>query len=170
MENENALRIFTISAKSLDALNNLLKDYNNYLKKYKELNLSDICYTANTGRGHYSYRVALTVKNIDELKKKIEEIVILGLESINDVYYGYFKSVPANKEKKQEGEITEADIRDFSREVSSKLEEYILSNKENENILKNICKLYSQGADVDFEELYKNEKRNKVSLPVYPFG
>ena len=37
-------------------------------------------------------------------------------------------------------------------------------------ILQQICTLYIEGADIDFERLYAGEKRKRVSLPTYSFN
>ncbi|MDN8842668.1 ketoacyl-synthetase C-terminal extension domain-containing protein, partial [Staphylococcus aureus] len=47
--------IFTLSAKTENSLMKLIKEYNEFFKKGTQKNVKHICYTANTGRGHYGY-------------------------------------------------------------------------------------------------------------------
>jgi polyketide synthase PksN len=68
---DRPLHILTLSAKSPAALNALIASYQVFLDE-TDLNLADICYTANTGRNHEHYRVAIVAKNIAELKIKLQ--------------------------------------------------------------------------------------------------
>ncbi len=64
--------LLTISAKSKKSLIKLIDEY---IKNFKELRLLDkeeLCFTANTCRGHYKYRVALIFKDYDELFEKLQ--------------------------------------------------------------------------------------------------
>ena len=50
-------------------------------------------------------------------------------------------------------------IREFNRS----------DDNQNQVLLEELCRLYTQGAEVDWDELYRNVKCQKMSLPVYPF-
>lgn len=66
--------LFTLSAKSQVSLRQLIADYVCFLHRAGDLSLRDLCYTANTGRGHYRYRIALVVENLDDLRGKLERL------------------------------------------------------------------------------------------------
>ncbi len=56
----------------------------------------------------------------------------------------------------------------FSEEANSKLKYYNTVKKEDISILQSVCDLYIKGGDVNWDELYRGEKRSRVSIPVYP--
>ena len=55
------LHILTLSARSETALEQLISRYSHYLAENPEKSLADICHTANMGRAHMPYRVAVVV-------------------------------------------------------------------------------------------------------------
>jgi amino acid adenylation domain-containing protein len=67
---ERLLHMLTLSAKTEAALSELVQRYLLFLDQ-TSLQLSDICFTANTGRNHERYRIAAIAKDVDELKIKL---------------------------------------------------------------------------------------------------
>ncbi len=61
--------ILTVSAKNEDALNALASGYAAYLSQDNAPDIADICYTANTGRTHFTHRFAVVGKSKDEIKE-----------------------------------------------------------------------------------------------------
>ncbi|UCH96083.1 MAG: amino acid adenylation domain-containing protein, partial [Candidatus Aminicenantes bacterium] len=162
----NRQQILTLSSRSLPALKELIEKYRTFLEKNKKnngVNLRDICWTANTGRGHYNYRLALLIKNKQDLKHKLDKLEECDFtrEDMKDVFYGQFRIVPYNKKVKEKNDITEEERKQISEAVKRK----------NVDELGEIARLYVNGANLDWEKFYKNinEKYLKVSLPVYPF-
>jgi acyl transferase domain-containing protein/acyl carrier protein len=51
--------LLNLSAKTEKALRELVQRYINYLQSYPETSLADICFTANTGRSHWKYRLSI---------------------------------------------------------------------------------------------------------------
>ncbi len=68
---ERPLHLLTLSAKTETALDELVSSYENYIKTNLELGLANICYTANTGREHFSNRLAVIASNQEELATKL---------------------------------------------------------------------------------------------------
>jgi iturin family lipopeptide synthetase B len=58
--------ILTISAKNPTTLKKLCSALREYIKKNSFITPDDLCYTMNTGRGHYRYRLAVVGKNREE--------------------------------------------------------------------------------------------------------
>lgn len=140
------LELLTVSGKNKVVLTELLKKYEDYLQnEVSGYNLKDICYTANTGRGQYDYRVALLLKNKDDLKNKIRYLIDSDLKSDeeNGIFVGVCKS---------------------SKEIVNTKEPI-----EDYELIKQKAKFYVLGFDVNLEELYINHKCKRVSIPVYPF-
>ncbi|NEP50093.1 MAG: SDR family NAD(P)-dependent oxidoreductase, partial [Moorea sp. SIO3C2] len=65
--------LLTLSAKTEEALDELVSNYQNYLETNPELELADVCYTANTGRAQFNHRLAVIATNPQELTKKLLE-------------------------------------------------------------------------------------------------
>ncbi|MDP4146688.1 MAG: beta-ketoacyl synthase N-terminal-like domain-containing protein, partial [Bacillota bacterium] len=104
--------VFTLSAKNQNVLKELINNCNKEFSN-NELDLQSVCYTANAGRGHYSNRIALLVKNYKELKDKIKYLSQVDFNEINKfgVYYGEYKIVPNSKQTREKGEIDEGERR-----------------------------------------------------------
>ncbi|MUG91819.1 SDR family NAD(P)-dependent oxidoreductase [Scytonema sp. UIC 10036] len=71
---ERTSHILALSAKTQKALEELVNSYSNHLKNYPELALEDICHTANTGRAHFNYRLALMTSDKAELATKLSNL------------------------------------------------------------------------------------------------
>ncbi|MGK7893141.1 MAG: beta-ketoacyl synthase N-terminal-like domain-containing protein, partial [Xenococcus sp. (in: cyanobacteria)] len=69
--NERPCHLLTLSAKNESGLRDLVIQYQNYLQSNPNLALGDICYTANTGRSHFQYRLAISAESTDSLQEKL---------------------------------------------------------------------------------------------------
>lgn len=70
--------LFTLSAKTKDSLYNLMKRYELFFKKQEQSNLklSNICYTTNVGRDHFSdYRFCIVTNSIKHLIENLEHYI-----------------------------------------------------------------------------------------------
>ncbi|NER51880.1 MAG: type I polyketide synthase, partial [Symploca sp. SIO1A3] len=68
---ERSINLLTLSAKTEIALGELVISYLHYLENHPELELKDICYTANTGRAHFNHRLAVIASERKELAQKL---------------------------------------------------------------------------------------------------
>ncbi len=69
--NERPWQIFTLSAKTPATLRELAQRYLDYLDADRETLLTDICFTANTGRKHFNYRLIVLAESKEELRKQL---------------------------------------------------------------------------------------------------
>nr|WP_279233597.1 non-ribosomal peptide synthetase [Clostridium estertheticum] len=164
------LDVFTISAKSKNSLEEIIRRYTIFIKKEDEIELEEICYTSNTGRGHYSHRLAIVVRNIDELREKLESINGSGFEAVctSGIYYGEHVVISSNRESKNVTELTQEEKRGLNKSANDNINE-LKSSINNEELLNEICSLYVKGSDIDWERIYENRQIRKVSLPKYAF-
>lgn len=164
------LRAFTISAKSDRALMSLIKNCAATLK-VDEVNVDDLCFTSNVGRGHYNYRVAVIVHSLEDLKEKLDYLSNSELDLIQKegIYYGKFRLVTVNKVVRETNELTEEEIRNLSKAASNKLMEFVSHNYNDGNKLGEVCSMYVNGADVNWEEGYRGQEVKRERLPLYPF-
>ncbi|HEX2926791.1 MAG TPA: SDR family NAD(P)-dependent oxidoreductase [Ruminiclostridium sp.] len=169
--NNDKLNVLTISAKNQTVLKKLVESYSVYLDKEDGLLPSDICYTANTGRGHYNSRLAVVFRDIEELKSSIETISSNDFSDIRHdrIFFGEHKVVSLAKASGEDGEVTEEEISENSKKANLAVDEFLSSDRKDENVLSELCRIYIKGADVDWDRLYKNENPKVLHLPVYPF-
>ena len=163
------LQVLTLSARSESVLRNLVGKYKDLLDKVIDYDIRDLCYTANTGRDHHAYRLALIAKNMEDLKQKIAVIGTLDFHENKEagIYFGESRVVNANKKSREEGEITETEKKQRSKEINMGFRENVI--EKNASFMEKICLSYVKGADIAWDEIYKEQKRKRVSLPVYPF-
>ena len=149
--------IFTVSAKTLTSLKNIIEQYALYFDKLNrsELAIEDWCYTVNTGRYHHQYRLAFVVETLEELKNIINNTHGNGFYPVpKGVYFGEVNIHAVTKET-------------VSEEYRKLFEE---GNLEDRQTLEQICMLYVQGATVDWNGLFQPKfNYRKVSLPYYQF-
>lgn len=169
-ENENMeaeTNIFSLSAKNSNVLKKMVLRYIKYIENQNDIRFNDICYTVNTGRKHHNYRIAIIVSSLDELIKKLKMIEknISNVEN-NDIYYGEYKIVSSTKKITNSNEIYEYQKNNFTLMAK---QEFNNSTQYDKEFYHKVCNLYIKGADILWEELYKNKKLKKISLPGYAF-
>lgn len=164
-----SLNIFTLSAKNYQVLVELINKYKTFFSLQMGICLEDICYTANTGRGHYTNRIAVLCKSTDELCEILNEIDTdnLQIPQLGRVYYGQTKVISSTEKKVLKNEITENTQKELSVDADRKLSEWRVKN--DNTLLQDICMLYTKGAQVNWSELYKGQQRKRVVLPTYPY-
>ncbi len=162
------IRIFTLSAKSLDVLQALVKEYQKYILK-NDLRLDNICYTANTGRMHLEYRLAVIAGNEEEFERIIENLNADKLETGQNeqVFFGRHRVVPDGNECVGTFEIKQSQLHVLNLSADCRLKSFIHDN--NRETAMDICRLYLLGADLQWEELHKGTDARKISLPLYAF-
>ena len=69
IEEERPLHLFSLSAKTEEALEELVSQFYTALKTNP--NLADVCFTANTGRSVFAHRLALVAKNSAQLCEQL---------------------------------------------------------------------------------------------------
>lgn len=165
------INVLCISAGNEKQLRQLIYEYYRVLIDLPEEDISNMCYTINTGRGHYRHRVVLIVRNKNDLLQKIHSFQYKSFmkNDSDEYFYGEHVLVPENKEKLQAFESTPSMIEVLSGKAEEIKSQFLDSNKESDSLLRELCKLYVRGAVVDWEALYTEESLSKISLPVYLF-
>lgn len=75
---ERPLHIMTLSARSEEALNQLVNRYEHFFATLPAASLADAAYTANAGRAHFSHRLSIIAGSPGEMKEKLCTSVISG--------------------------------------------------------------------------------------------
>lgn len=71
---ERPFHLFTLSAKSEEALQQLVKRYQLHFETHSSPPIEDVCFTANTGRSHFSHRLAIVTENNLQLRQKLSAV------------------------------------------------------------------------------------------------
>lgn len=76
--------LLTLSAKNEKALRELANRYAAFLPSQPEVSLADICFTANTGREHFKYRLAVIAESTVQLQETLSAVAA-GKETVEQV-------------------------------------------------------------------------------------
>lgn len=68
---ERPMHLLALSAKSQQALKALAQAYDGYLQSHPGTSLADMCFTANTGRTHFSERLVITTESTAQLREQL---------------------------------------------------------------------------------------------------
>ncbi|MEH1778864.1 MAG: type I polyketide synthase [Nostoc sp.] len=68
---ERPYHLLTLSAKSELALRQLVSLYHDRITNHFDDDLGDLCFTANTGRSHFDYRLAIVTSDLTDLGEKL---------------------------------------------------------------------------------------------------
>lgn len=151
-------RLFTLSAKTPKSLWGLVERYRKFLTETTE-RFSDICFTANAGRGQYTYRLALVVKDMHDLHRKIELLATVGeqaewqgLKTAEEIYYSHSggnagRGLQTSKAKDPAGEY----------------------KVEKDADLRVVASTYVGGTLLNWIGYYQNIDVRRVALPTYVF-
>lgn len=63
--------LFTLSAKNQKALQELAQNYQTFLTSHPEANITDICFTNNTGRSHFGHRLSIVTESTAKLCQQL---------------------------------------------------------------------------------------------------
>ncbi|MFC1851060.1 SDR family NAD(P)-dependent oxidoreductase, partial [candidate division CSSED10-310 bacterium] len=143
--------IVVLSAKNEERLKAYAKDILAF--NTSSLDIKDVAYTLQVGRGAMEERLALIVGSVEELCDKLKRFVD-GHKSIADFYRG---SVQQNKDTLAVFEVAE--------ELQEAIDKWIKRGK-----YSNILSLWVKGLAFDWNKLYGEVKPRRISLPTYPFA
>ncbi|WP_281257760.1 SDR family NAD(P)-dependent oxidoreductase [Paenibacillus donghaensis] len=169
--NINKPFIFTCSAKSDAALLQYIRKYSECLGEFEDERIGDVCFTANTGRVHQDYRLAMVATGIHDLRNRLQLIIRDGLEKAWDhcAYYGNCKPVSVAMHKSEPGMVAKSAIRTHDELSVTKARSYVEGGQRDRELLDDLCQMYSEGASVPWDSLFSDSSTRKVALPTYPF-
>src|SRR5262249_55798276 len=70
-DSTHPVHLLLLSARNAAALSELAGRYVQHLDQAADLSMTDLCFTTNAGRSHFSQRVAFLAENIDQAKSKL---------------------------------------------------------------------------------------------------
>lgn len=93
---DRPLHVLTLSGKSEQALHDLAEHYQDFLQSDPEVNLADVCFTANTGRNHWQHRLAAVASSREELVTQLAAFT-QGNKKTNNLISGQTATTPKAK-------------------------------------------------------------------------
>lgn len=75
-DDERSINLMTLSAKNEDALRDMADAYGSYLEDTSDLDMESVCRTAQAGRFHFSHRLALTGRSVEDIAKKLKAYAV----------------------------------------------------------------------------------------------
>jgi myxalamid-type polyketide synthase MxaB len=70
---EGAWQVLALSAKNEGALRQLATRYERFLMMHSTVSLADLCFTANVGRSHFQYRLAVVADSVQALRQQLSK-------------------------------------------------------------------------------------------------
>ncbi|MEM9805181.1 MAG: type I polyketide synthase, partial [Cyanobacteria bacterium P01_D01_bin.56] len=68
---ERPLHLLTLSAKTPTALEVLAHRYSQHWTQFPDIDIADLCFSANTGRSHFNHRLSLVAESTQQLQKHL---------------------------------------------------------------------------------------------------
>ncbi|WP_340023642.1 condensation domain-containing protein [Paenibacillus sp. FSL K6-1096] len=165
--------IFVLSSMSKGSLYSLVDRYIAMLQSAQTLNLRDICYTLQRGRGHYEERLAIVFRSREDLLGKLlnlqAKIRTQQGNEVNGIYLRTHHLITAKQSKSRAEDITRMECKQLSVQARVLGEQLIEELTVREELLHTLCDLYTRGADVPWDVFYSKDKPNKAELPTYVF-
>lgn len=136
--------LLCLSARTPEALASLIRLFRGHLGSIPDSAFADVCYTANTGRAHFEYRLAIVAASRVDAMSKLDR-VLAGATPV-DVYRG------ERVEPRLEAAVAlDGDASDRAIELGRLAQSYVA------------------GATIDWSSLYAVGSYRRVVLPTYPF-
>ncbi|NJK63906.1 MAG: SDR family NAD(P)-dependent oxidoreductase [Synechococcaceae cyanobacterium SM2_3_1] len=155
--------VLTLSAKTEEALQEWVRRTRGYLTEHPEVNLGDLCFTVNTGRGQFEHRLAVVASSIQELSQKLESVESRQFRETPEVAIGQQTGPQANI-------LLEWRKQSISQDHGEWLPSLQQEHLDWQQILTNLAQLYVRGNNIDWQQFYKEQSYCKISgLPAYPF-
>ncbi len=161
----DSLHILALSAKNETVLTKLISKYRKYINNSENINIEDICFTANTRRAHYNERLAILFRNKEDLKFKLTKIDLdkyKEIEKQEGIYY-------SNNSQSESQKYSDFDMLKMSKEIELEIDEHLKRDKPITEKLVYICEEYIKGTEINWNKIYSEQKRCCVRVPTYPF-
>ncbi len=159
--NERPFHLFALSAKTPAALRELTHQYLNHLKHCQEDSVADICFSANTGRSHFEYRLAIIAESMSDLYQQLESTLA------TDQGVSHIISEVSSQQLESGSTSTNRAGRLYPpiSQVSS-------SDRDHQDWLQTVQQLkmlYLSGGSINWFDFDKDYARCRQQLPTYPF-
>ncbi|WP_019636817.1 non-ribosomal peptide synthetase [Paenibacillus fonticola] len=156
------VHILTLSAKSEAALRRLTESYIALLNNTVEDHLQSVCYTANIGRAHHRYRIAIVASDRQDAMRKLRLVFSTEMSQAPGVFYSLVDNRKTIAVSANASDVLNAGNGNL-------LQQFEASGCSDLTCAYELANNYVSGADIDWGILYSRHKHNRLPLPVYPF-
>ena len=167
-QKERDTELFVLSAMTESALRRQTEEMVSFLLKEKTVDLTDLCYTASVGRGHYQYRLAILCETAEELKMSLANFRFCS-EPEHNVFYSCVRKLTDPRQKIKFGELNQESFSRLNQKVGVLINSVLQSDSTDAEVKKQIAFCYTSGADIDWDTLYGSRCASVVSMPTYSF-
>ncbi len=153
---------FPFSAKTVTALNQKLKDMEQWLQKESHrCSVEDVFFTLLLGRTHFPVRCAFIAKDMEELQQEISKVLKQGTSEnyLRNERQPSSPVEPLLKELKEYGSQLIEELRESDELPAEEYKEKIFL----------LASLYNKQYDLPWECLFGNGTYRRIPLPTYPF-
>jgi acyl transferase domain-containing protein len=137
--------LLMLSARSIESLRALAQRYLTLIATHPQLDLSDLCFSANVSRTHFTHRLALIAHSLDGVQAGLSDFI--GERHASTLWTTHAVT----------------SIKDLQIRVDTH------SDLSAETLPKQLAQRYIQGESVDLSDFYRNCRPRIISLPFYPF-
>jgi len=165
--------MLALSAGTAEGIRQLLWQYQQMLYGRTEISLQNLCFTANTGRGHYSHRLAVLFTDTADLLHKLEWAAMADRFGHNEagLFYGEHKVASRERQNAANSGLTQGEQLQYTQEAEACVAALVESGQEPASALwERLAQLYVCGSTVDWRLLYEGQGCQIISLPTYPFA
>ncbi|QHZ56581.1 SDR family oxidoreductase [Brevibacillus sp. NSP2.1] len=159
--------LLVLSARSEQKLQELAKQYQQFLLANRDVHLGDLCFTASASRHHYAHRATIVFDSYEDLLVKVNELKTANRVSAwtanPAIRYQRHEVVPDNKQTVEAWEIRERAKKSLDRQANEAIKEWIGKTSDQRLIWEQVAPLYIQGATIDWGMLYCGGR--KLALP-----
>lgn len=161
------LNLLVISAESQNSLIGIVEKYKKNVTSC--VNCTNLCYTAATGREHYTKRIGIIFSNIMDLQKKLQ-LILDGENSQSDgIYFGEFKIVTEEYVNVSKGNISHEYQHEKSDMANKVVDEILSESGEKYQNLMKLAALYVAGAEINWAKYYSSLDVETIRIPTYSF-
>jgi len=167
---DRPLHLFTLSARTDLALRQLAERYQTYFTANLNLDLGDICFTANTGRSHFNQRLAIVAASTQELRDQL--VAFTTGETAPGLFQDKAQFHPPGNELAVELEAEptcKTVYLSLAEAVGTQLANLRLDRAGWQQVLYQLAQVYVQGASINWMAFDRPYLRHKLVLPTYPF-
>ncbi|MFQ3618314.1 MAG: beta-ketoacyl synthase N-terminal-like domain-containing protein [Cyanobacteriota bacterium] len=150
------LHLLTLSARTEPALHQLVERYVQHLQQHPDLPLADLCWTANTGRSPFPYRLAILTDSLPDLRQKLRS-VLQGPPTLG-IYQG-----------RAQPNAPTLQIHYTATPQPPATSTFYLSPETAAAQLADIAAAFVQGSELTWHDGDRHYFQQTVALPTYPF-
>ncbi len=149
--------VFTLSARTEEDLIAFAEKYSKYFLTCGEEHFLNACYTTNTGKDEFQYRLAILGGSCEEMASRLKAFTVSGFNGTERLDGVWSRKV---------GAATSDSNGTMGRKTVTLAQTRQSSSREQ---MEGLCSDYVSGGSIDWRLWYKNLSVKKVIVPTYPF-